>query len=279
MMENVTVNRPILRYHGSKFLLADWIISFFPDHKLYCEPYGGTASVLLKKSRSTSEVYNDLNDEIVNLFRVCRDHPKEIISALYLTPFSRDEFNLSYHPTDDPVERARRTVIRSFMGFGGGVQSSKVGFKSNSIKTHTPAPVTWATYPDELKLIIDRMRGVMIENRNGLEVIDGHDSKETLFYLDPPYMKDTRYLGKKTKIYAHEMEDFQHEELLKHIRKIKGMTVISGYDTEVYNDILFDWRKESIATVADAGTNIKNMDRTEVLWISPNCRQTQLKIF
>lgn len=113
---NKSIKRPILRYHGGKWRLAPWIISHFPKHSVYVEPFGGGASVLLRKKRSYAEVYNDLDEEIVNLFRICRDQGDKFVEALFLTPFSRTEFNKCYQEAPNDFERARHTVIRSFMG-------------------------------------------------------------------------------------------------------------------------------------------------------------------
>src|SRR5262245_58814798 len=108
--------RPVLRYHGGKWRLAPWIIEHFPEHRIYVEPYGGGASVLLRKSRAFAEVYNDLDGDVVNVFRVLRDRASAaaLIRAIELTPWARDEFRLSYRPASDPVERARRTIARAF---------------------------------------------------------------------------------------------------------------------------------------------------------------------
>ena len=126
-MMNTKAKRPMLRYHGGKWRLAPWIISVFPEHRIYVEPYGGGASVLLRKARSYAEVYNDLDGEVVNVFRVVRDHGPCLKEKLYYTPFSRDEFKRSYEETDDPIERARRTIARSFMGFGSNAVTAKNG--------------------------------------------------------------------------------------------------------------------------------------------------------
>jgi DNA adenine methylase len=266
------VTRPLLRYHGGKFLLADWIISFFPFHRVYNEPYGGAASVLLKKRRSYAEIYNDLDDEVVNLFRVCREFPNEIIRAIELTPYSRDEFELSYLDTSDSVERARRTVIRSFMGFGSGLQSSqRTGFRSNSNRSGATPAHDWVNYPDGLKLIIERLKGVVIENRNGIEVMIQHDSPLTLHYLDPPYKKDTRYKGQKTKVYKHELEDSDHSEILETAKQLVGMVIISGYDDPEYNNTLEGWTKVSREAYADGAQK-----RIECLWLSPNIKTQTL---
>lgn len=129
--------RPILRYHGGKWLLAEWIISNFPPHRVYVEPFGGAASVLLQKRRTYAEIYNDLDGEVVNLFRVVRDDGLRLRQMLELTPFARDEFKLSYETSDDPIEQARRTVVRSFMGFGSNSHNKLTGFRSNSNRSGT----------------------------------------------------------------------------------------------------------------------------------------------
>lgn len=262
------VQRPLLRYHGGKFLLGKWIISYFPKHRIYVEPYGGAASILLQKQRSYAEIYNDLDGEVVNLFRVCREKPDELIRAINLTPFSRDEFELSYKDAVDDLEKARRTILRSFMGFGAGLHSwQRTGFRANSNRSGTTPAQDWMNYPSALKTIIDRLKGVVIENRNGIEVMLAHDSKETLHYLDPPYVKDTRYKGQKTRVYKHEMNDHDHVEICGVAQTLKGMVVLSGYDNDIYNDLLPNWTKVSKKAFADGAK-----DRVEYLWINPNAK-------
>jgi len=131
--------RPLLRYHGGKWLLAPWIISNFPAHRVYVEAFGGAGSVLLRKERAYGEIYNDLDNEIVNLFRVGRARGDELRRALELTPFSRVEYRLSFEVSDDPVEQARRTVTRSLMGFGSNAlcRLVKSGFRANSNRSGT----------------------------------------------------------------------------------------------------------------------------------------------
>src|SRR4051812_1578874 len=116
----IAPTRPVLRYHGGKWRIAPWIIEHFPPHLMYVEPFAGAASVLLRKPRVDFEVYNDLDTDVVNVFRVLRDPAaaSQLAEQLSLTPWSRREFEVSYEISDDPVERARRTLIRSFMGHG-----------------------------------------------------------------------------------------------------------------------------------------------------------------
>ncbi|ENQ3933457.1 DNA adenine methylase, partial [Salmonella enterica subsp. enterica serovar Newport] len=126
------IRHPAVRYHGGKFRLASWIISHFPEHRCYVEPSGGGASVLLKKESSEAEVYNDLDGDVVNLFRVLRnpEASRALIDVCALTPYSRDEFLHAYSPTNNPVEQARRLIVRATMGFGSaGATKGKTGFR------------------------------------------------------------------------------------------------------------------------------------------------------
>lgn len=274
------LTRPVLRYHGGKWLLSDWIMSFFPPHRIYVEPFGGAASVLLRKERTYAEVYNDLDADVVNLFRILRDEEaaKQLIKDLMLTPFARDEFNLSYELTTDPIEKARRLIIRSFMGFGSASSNPKhkTGFRGNSNRSGTIPAHDWRNYPPALEAIVERLRGVNIENRKAVDVIAQHDTAQTLFYVDPPYVLNTRYLGEKTKCYSHEMTDADHEELLETLRNVQGMVVVSGYDHPIYADMLKDWTHFDRKALADGAR-----ERTETVWLNPNCAvaQSQQKLF
>lgn len=264
----VKVRRPILRYHGGKWLLAPWIISHFPEHRTYVEPYAGAASVLLRKERSFTEVYNDLDDEIVQLFQVARDDGERLARALELTPFSRREFQNAYRKTRCPVEASRRTIIRSFMGFGSdGVHVGKsVGFRIGD-KKHFVAH-DWANFPAAFRGIIDRLRGVVIEHAPAVEVIQRFDAPKTLFYVDPPYVHTTRRRVDKARGYRHEMTDKQHRELAAVLKACAGMVVLSGYPSALYDELYGDWRREERTGKFADGAR----ERTEVLWLSPNIK-------
>lgn len=154
------VQRPAVRWHGGKWLLAPWIHGFFPPHRVYVEPFGGGASVMLRKSRSYGEIYNDLDVEVVNLFRVLQSaRAAELHYKLTMTPFARDEFDLAYEIADDDVERARRLIIRSFMGFGSNGHSRVTGFRANSNRSGTTPAHDWANYAAALPKLIERMSG------------------------------------------------------------------------------------------------------------------------
>jgi len=153
--------RPLVRYHGGKWKLAPWIISHLPRHRVYVESFGGGASVLLRKPRSYAEIYNDLDGEIVNLFRMARDHGAELVRVCELTPFARDEFAHAYDSSADPLEQARRTLIRAFMGFSSAAASAaqRTGFRANSNRSGTTPAQDWKNYPAHLHSVIDRLRG------------------------------------------------------------------------------------------------------------------------
>lgn len=265
--------RPLLRWHGGKWRAAPRIIAHFPPHRVYVEPFGGAASVLLRKQPAYAEVWNDLDGEAVNLFRILRStDAARLVAALRLTPFAREEFEAAYEPSPDPLERARRLVVRSFQGFGSGaaINGYRTGFRSDSNKSGTTPAHDWANYPPQLEAIIARLTGVVIENREATRVIEAHDRADTLFYVDPPYVAETRSQKKRGAglyhAYRHELTDADHGRLLDVLRAVRGMVVLSGYPHPLYDDALADWARIEWAARADGAR-----PRTEVLWLNPAC--------
>lgn len=267
-------SRPALRYHGGKFRLAPWILQFFPEHRIYCEPFAGGASVLMLKERSYAEVLNDLDDEVVNLFRVLREPAlaEQLARALHLTPFARTEFREAYAPTDDPVEKARRTLVRSFMGFGTTtLRHNRTGFRAKANRQTQPAQIDWTNYPGHVATFTERLRGVVIEHRDALEILAQQDTPATLFYVDPPYPHSTRSAvqtgSHNDTAYLHELTDDGHRALAHVLHDVDGMVVLSGYACALYDRELYaDWERHTRKTVADGGRL-----RTEVLWLNPAC--------
>lgn len=261
-----TINpRPVLRWHGGKWKLAPWIISHFPSHRIYVEPYGGAASVLVRKERCYAEIYNDVDDEVVNLFRVLRDDrlADNLVSQIRMTPFARNEFAQSITKTHDPVERARRLCIRSLMGFGSNGHNikRKTGFRSKSHTSGTTPSRVWANYPNEIHLIIERLRGVVIENKNAIDVMKEHDSYDTLHYVDPPYVLSSR--ASSTPAYHTEMTNDDHREMARCLHSLRGMVVLSGYPSDLYNELFGGWHFITRTALADGAAR-----RTEVLWFN-----------
>lgn len=262
--------RPILRYPGGKWQIAEWVRSFFPPHVCYVEPFGGAASVLLQKDRAEVEIYNDLDDDVVRLFHVLRNPilAESLRRQVVMTPYAAAEFRQAHTPSEDPVEHARRLTVRSFMGHGssGGSTAKKTGFRRAYIGNHNAA-TDWAGWPDHIPAIVDRLRGVVIENRPAEEVIEHYDTPETLFYVDPPYVADTRPSGA---LYKHELTDAGHVSLAETLHRVAGMVVLSGYPSPLYDRLYGDWKRFERPHRADS-----RADRTEVVWLNNNCAAKQ----
>lgn len=250
--------RQVLKYPGAKSRLADWIISNIPKHDVYVEPFAGSLAVLLNKSRCHIETVNDLDGEVVNFFRILRDKPEELKKLIELTPYGREEYDLSYQESRNDVERARRFCVRCWQGFGCANLYHN-GFKSGQ-QTTSPNPArAWAELPNTMIQAAERLKGVQIENLPAIELLKRYDTKDVFIYADPPYMHSTR----KKYLYKHEMIDAEHIELLEALVNHPGQVMISGYDNELYNSYLKDWRRVSKDTLAEGG-----LKRTEILWMN-----------
>jgi DNA adenine methylase len=250
-------------------MLAPWIIQHFPDHRVYVEAFGGAASVLMRKPRSYVEVYNDLNGDAVNVFRVLREPETaaELERLLRLTPFAREEFEAPVNGAG-PVERARRMIFRSFAGFGSAAANAEypTGFRANSNRSGTTPAHDWAHYPNELGAFVERLRGVVVEQRSAIEVMRQHDSPKTLHYVDPPYPHSARRPRKRAiKEYGEwEMTDEQHTELAVVLHGLTGYVVLSGYQCDLYDGLYSDWTREDCKAHADGARR-----RVESLWLKP----------
>jgi DNA adenine methylase len=264
--------RPILRYHGGKWILAPWIIGHFPPHRVYVEPFGGAASVLMRKPRSYAEVYNDLDDEIVNVFQVLRDpgEAARLRGLLELTPYSRTEFFRSYEQTSDPIERARRRIVRALQSFGTtSGKLNRTGFRATPWRSGGSNGVAdWSSYPQALESLTRRLQGVCIECRPAAEVIAQQDAPEVLFYCDPPYPHSTRsairWPSDRERAYGRDMSDDDHRALAEQLRAVRGMVVLSTYESDLYRELFAGWRVERRETLADGARA-----RTEVLYLNP----------
>lgn len=270
------IKRPVLRYHGGKWRLAPWIIDHFPNHQIYVEPFGGAASVLMRKARSRLEVINDLNDRIVSAFRVLRN-PEEamrLAKLLTLTPYANSEYVACRERSTDPVEDARRLIVLAYQGHGStGASGGKLtGWRRGDRGSQSTSARDWASLPDHVTAWSERLRDVFIESTEALKVIRRYDGPETLFYVDPPYLPSTRCRGLKG--YAHEMTTKEHQELAETLHKVEGYVVLSGYASDLYTHLYPDWRRVEQNVVAD-----KAKSTTEVLWLSPRIYHTELPLF
>lgn len=265
------ITRPMLRWLGGKWRLAPWIISHFPLHRIWLEPYGGAASITLRKDRAYNEIVNDLDDDLVNLYRVLRSpDADQLIRHLALTPYALTEYRAAFEPTDCPVERARRLVVRSHMSHGsnGARVDRPLGFRRDGPSGSTNVAGEWADFPDALRLIVERFRGVNITQRPALDLIADYETPDALIYLDPPYVPETRSSkarsGEGYHAYTHEMSLDDHAAMLAQIATHPAMIILSGYPNPMYDAALPGWRRVEIEARAH-----RNSPRREALWLNP----------
>jgi DNA adenine methylase len=266
----------ILQYPGKKNSIATWIINRFPNDyqsMTYLEPFFGSGCIFFRKDRSAVETINDLDKEISNLFLQIRDNPEELVLLLMNTPWSRDEYNLSFEATDNPIEQARRCIVRFWFTIGANVRV-KNGMRFEILRNtgglsnfHVSLPGIIAQASERLKH--NRNSIVQIENRNVFELIPKYNRENVFMYLDPPYLLETR---KNKRIYKHELTNDEHEELLKLICCSKAKIMISGYMNDLYCKYLSGWRLEQTIAKDQA-----NNDKTECIWM--NYMDSQVNLF
>lgn len=258
----------VLKYPGAKNRIAPWICEYIPKHNVYLEPFAGSLAVLFNKPRSHIETVNDLHGEVVNFFKVLRDNPEELMNLIELTPYSREEYDLSYQESDDDIERARRFCVRCWQGFGCANLYHN-GFKSGQ-QSNSPNPArSWAELPKTMFQASERLKGVQIENLPAIELIRRYNTEDVFIYADPPYLHETR----KKYLYKYEMGNDAHVELLEVLIKHPGKVLLSGYDNDLYNSILKGWRKVHKNTLAECG-----IKRTETLWMNYDMEQGQMSL-
>lgn len=251
----------ILKYPGSKWRLAKWIIDFFPEHHSYLEPFFGSGAVLFNKPRSHIETINDLDGDVVNLFEWIRDDPEKLAHAIYYTPYARGEYEKAFSEMPkDSLDQAVKFYTRLNMGHGFRTCGEKVGWKNDvQGRERAYAALGWCRLPEQILQAAERLRGVQIDNRPAIDLIQRFNYPNVLIYADPPYLLETRC----RKQYKHEMDNQAHEELIGALVSHKGPVILSGYDSNLYADLLKGWHKESIDTYTQSGST-----RKEVLWMN-----------
>jgi len=260
---------------GGKAKLAPRIINFFPGHETDVEVFGGSAAVLMAKSPVGVEIYNDIDEGVVNLFRVLRDPTlcDKLRFALDRTPYSRAEFELAKEKASDPVEAARRLVVRHRQSRGGLAERWSYSIQD----THAGVASTirrWQRGIDHLSAVHNRFKSVQIENDDWRQILPRYDSKETLFFCDPPYHPFTRVAGS----YDHELTRKDHRELVAWLLGVRGMVVLSGYENDDYKPL----ERASWKCVAfDVPANISNRRtrRVECVWLSPSIAARKRTLF
>lgn len=267
--------RSVLKYPGSKWNIARQIVSLIPEHHSYVEPYFGSGAVLFNKPVSEIETINDLDSDVINLFRCIRKDSERLARLIMTTPFSRQVYDSQFKDLEQTLyisdfERAAGFLIRCWQGHGFRTNGRKVGWK-NDVQGREKMYALWNWYrlPEWIIDIAERLRKVQIENRPALEVIKRFDYKNVFMCIDPPYLLGTR-TGKQ---YLHEMADSDHEELLKEILHSRAKIMISGYESDMYNDYLKEWEKVYFNSCAEHGK-----PRQEVVWLNYGIEQ-QLTLF
>lgn len=254
-------------WYGGKFNHLNWLLPLLPETEHYCEPFGGSAAVLINRPPSPVETYNDLDGEVVNFFQVLRDQKEELIQAIGLTPFSREELKKAINGKGEKlsdVERARRFFVRARQTRTGMAQVSREGRWAHCLlcsRSGMGAAVSrWLGSVEGLSEIAQRLLRVQIEHAPAAEVIKRYDSDKTLFYCDPPYPHETRG---DSNMYAFEMSDEEHTQLAELLRNVKGKVAVSSYDCKLMDELYAGWNK--IEAPSKLAHSVKK-PRTEILW-------------
>lgn len=256
-------------WYGGKFSHLEWLLPLLPYTHHYCEPFGGSAAVLLNRMPSPVETYNDIDGEVVNFFRVFREQREKLIEAIGLTPFSREELSSAVsQPTNglSDLERARRFFVRARQARTGLAQTASEGRWATCRNTSRAgmggAVSRWLGSVEGLPEIAERLLRVQIENRPAIEVVSQYDSEQTLFYCDPPYPHESR--GDEN-AYRYEMSTAQHEELSTALTRVKGLVAISGYHCRLMEELYQGWR--CVEAPTKLCHSVKEA-RQEVLWLN-----------
>lgn len=269
-------------WYGGKFSHLDWLLPLLPSCHHYCEPFSGSAAVLLNREPSPVETYNDIDGDVANFFQALRDHHDELIRAIGLTPFCREEYYRAIYSTNQDVgdiERARRFYIRARQTRTGLAQTATLGRWANCKDTSrggmSGVVSRWLGGVEVLAGIAQRLLRVQIENRPAVDIIRLYDSKDTLFYCDPPYLHATRG---DAKAYGFEMDIPQHRAFAQAVNQCKGKVAVSGYDHPLMTELfpVSKWNKipgpiKTIHSTKDT--------RQEVLWTNYNVKQEKETFF
>lgn len=250
------------------------LLRLIPTHQIYIEVFGGTAKLLFAKDVSPVEVYNDIDGNLVNLFRVLRDDKSfdEFYKLCVCTPYSREIFSectKNINRESDSIKRAWQFFVVAKMSFSGRYKCpgwSKCVTRSRRNMASTVS--AWISSIEGLQEVHNRLFSVLIENRDFRKVILENDGPEVFFYLDPPYVQSSR---EGTNKYSYEMSDKDHEDLVEILLNVKGKVILSGYNNNIYKKLEeSDWLRKDYETTSSAipsNTN-KNAYRIESLWMN-----------
>ena len=260
----------VLNYPGSKWGMAAEIVGMMPPHRSYVEPFFGSGAVFFNKPRSPIETINDLDEDVVNFFRVLRKDPQRLAREVALIPYARAEYEEAWERIGrDEVDRAVRFLIRCNMAFGCK-RHNKTGFKIDIAGREAGYAVeNWNLLPRAIHEAAERLKEAQIENRPALEIIRRFDDPDVLMYIDPPYLPSTR----TQKQYSHEMTKEDHEALLGELLKTKARVILSGYASKLYDGALTEWHRRERRAYAQGAKA-----RTEVIWCNFEPEEEQMSL-
>lgn len=237
----------VFGWYGGKFSHLEWLLPLLPDAHHYCEPFAGSAAVLINRSPSSVETYNDIDGEVVNFFRVLRDSPEDLIRAIAITPFSREEFHNAVSNKESSIaelERARQFFVRARQARTGLAQTATLGRWANCKKTSrggmSGVVSRWLGSVEHLPEVAERLLSVQIDNRPAIDIVELYDDVDTLFYCDPPYLHSTRG---DSKAYGFELDEYEHRELAVALQRCVGKVAVSGYRCDLMDELYADWRR------------------------------------
>jgi DNA adenine methylase len=259
-----------LKFHGGKNYLAKRIVALMPPHTSYVEPFAGGLSVLLAKNpEGISEVVNDLDENLINFWKVLRS-PKRFdgfLRTMQATPFSEQLWQEARELRDEttkPVARAVAFFIACRQSLAGRMDAFAPLSRTRTRRRRNEQVSAWLSAIDGLPVVHARLRRVAILNRPALEVIRSQDSPGTLFYCDPPYLPSTRTAPQ---VYGrYEMTKRDHWELLNLLRQIKGKVLLSGYRSKPYDHCLADWNLYEFELPNNAARGVTKRRMCECVW-------------
>lgn len=280
--------RPPFPYYGAKGRLAPWIVGHMPrEHRVYVEPFAGSAAVLFARPRPAAhEILNDLDGNVVTFFRMLRDREQDLVRALTLTPYSRDEYltaDLEASSNLDDLERARRFFVRTTQSFNAcGAAAGKRASWSNGMRRGSSQATTVADLVDRLYAAAARLRRVVVENRAAADVVRLYDAPDAVLYCDPPYLDSTRTGRRENRMGDYQYDtssDDEHRELAEVLHGCRSAVLLSGYASPLYDELYGDWDRVEVA-VQRPTTNRRGHTGTagvEVVWSNrPLARQAEL---
>lgn len=258
----------VLKYPGSKWRIADKLVELIPPHHTYLEPYFGSGAVFFRKEPSDIETINDLDHDVVNLFQCIREDAEKLARLVMATPYSKQMYDDSFKIdpvtemllSGDRFHKACQFLVRCWMGHGFRTNGYKVGWK-NDVQGRERMYALWDWYrlPEWIIQVAERLRKVQIDCSPALNLIQKYDYENVFMYLDPPYLLGTR----NREQYKHEMSDGEHEKMLQKAVTSKAKIMISGYASEMYDDMLSGWYRKEFRSHAEMGSR-----RTEVVWMN-----------